>query len=142
VRIATRRKVSLSTVISEALSEGLRLHAATERSGRILKAYEKLVEAYERARYPIDPPDPLHAIRFRLQQQGSDWHALIGVIGNRHPRLRSYERRPPIVVEHDSPPAPEAWYSCGYSDPSQRQAEKTGGLIFRPGLARWYNRGQ
>jgi HTH-type transcriptional regulator/antitoxin HigA len=44
-----------------------------------------LVEAYERVHLPIDPPDPLDAIRFRLEQQGLD---LIGVIGS---RTRVYE---------------------------------------------------
>lgn len=40
-RIARHRKVNLSTVISEALSEGLRLHTAAERSEEILSAYKK-----------------------------------------------------------------------------------------------------
>jgi len=40
-RIARARQVSLSTVISEVLSEGLRLHAATERSEQVLNAYRK-----------------------------------------------------------------------------------------------------
>jgi HTH-type transcriptional regulator/antitoxin HigA len=42
-----------------------------------------LVEAYERKHFPIDPPDPIEAIRFRLEQQGLDPRALIGVIGGR-----------------------------------------------------------
>ena len=42
-----------------------------------------LVEAYENRRFPIDPPDPLDAIRFRLAQQGMDTRALIGTIGSR-----------------------------------------------------------
>ena len=36
----------------------------------------------------IDPPNPIDAIRFRLEQQGLDQRALIGVIGN---RTRVYE---------------------------------------------------
>src|SRR5437868_4509168 len=47
-----------------------------------------LVDAYEREQYPIDPPNPVEAIRFRLEQQGLDPRALIGVIGN---RTRVYE---------------------------------------------------
>jgi HTH-type transcriptional regulator / antitoxin HigA len=42
-----------------------------------------LVEAYECKHFPIDPPDPIEAIRFRLEQQGLDPRALIGVIGGR-----------------------------------------------------------
>jgi len=47
-----------------------------------------LVEAYESEHFPIDPPDPIEAIRFRLEQQGLDPSALVGVIGG---RSRVYE---------------------------------------------------
>ena len=40
-RIARARKVNLSTIISEALANGLRIHAAAERSEEILNAYKK-----------------------------------------------------------------------------------------------------
>lgn len=42
-----------------------------------------LIEAYEREHFPIDPPDPIEAIKFRLEQLGQDVRALIGVIGGR-----------------------------------------------------------
>ncbi len=47
-----------------------------------------LVEAYERERHVIHPPDPLDAIRFRLEQAGLGVSALVGVIGS---RTRVYE---------------------------------------------------
>ncbi len=47
-----------------------------------------LVEAYEQRHFPVDPPDPIEAIRFRLAQQGLDSGALVGVIGS---RSRVYE---------------------------------------------------
>ena len=47
-----------------------------------------LIEAYEREHYPIDPPNPIDAIKFRLEQRGKDPRALIGVIGG---RTRVYE---------------------------------------------------
>lgn len=37
--IARARRVNLSTVISEALSEGLRMHATAERREQVLEAY-------------------------------------------------------------------------------------------------------
>jgi len=40
-RIARDRNVSLGTIISEALSEGLRVQEASERSEQILEAYRK-----------------------------------------------------------------------------------------------------
>ncbi len=39
-RIARTRKVNLSTVISEALSEGLRLNMVAERSNEVLNSYK------------------------------------------------------------------------------------------------------
>jgi len=42
-----------------------------------------LIDAYEHENYPIDLPDPIEAIKFRLEQQGKDTRALIGVIGQR-----------------------------------------------------------
>ncbi len=47
-----------------------------------------LIDAYEREHYPIDLPDPVEAIKFRLEQEGKDSRALIGVIGQ---RTRVYE---------------------------------------------------
>ena len=47
-----------------------------------------LIEAYEREHFPIDLPDPIEAIKFRLEQQGMDSRALIGIIGG---RTRVYE---------------------------------------------------
>jgi HTH-type transcriptional regulator/antitoxin HigA len=58
------------------------------RRGDHLDVLIALVDAYERTHDPIDPPDPIDAIRFRLEQQGLDQRALIGVIGN---RTRVYE---------------------------------------------------
>jgi HTH-type transcriptional regulator / antitoxin HigA len=47
-----------------------------------------LIEAYEREHYLIDLPNPIEAIKFRLEQCGKDPRALIGVIGG---RTRVYE---------------------------------------------------
>ena len=47
-----------------------------------------LLEAYEREHYPIDLPDPIDAIKFRLEQSGKNLGALIGIIGQ---RTRVYE---------------------------------------------------
>jgi HTH-type transcriptional regulator/antitoxin HigA len=47
-----------------------------------------LIEGYEREHYPIDLPSPIDAIKFRLEQNGKDYRALVGVIGQ---RTRVYE---------------------------------------------------
>jgi HTH-type transcriptional regulator / antitoxin HigA len=56
--------------------------------GDELEVLVTLAEAYERQHYPIDLPDPIEAIKFRLEQEGKDYRALIGVIGQ---RTRVYE---------------------------------------------------
>jgi len=42
-----------------------------------------LVEAYEEKHYPIPPPHPIEAIRFRLEQKGADEKELIKILGGR-----------------------------------------------------------
>lgn len=73
-----------------ALREIERLWGADEGTpaGDRLEVLTTLVEAYEQAHFPMDAPDPVEAIKFRLEQQGGDKKMLIGVIGN---RTRVYE---------------------------------------------------
>jgi len=47
-----------------------------------------LVEAYEARHYPISPPDPIEAIKFRMEQQGLKPKDLEPMIGQRN---RVYE---------------------------------------------------
>lgn len=56
--------------------------------GEELDVLATLVEAYEARHYPVDLPDPIEAIKFRLEQRGENYRALIGVIGQ---RTRVYE---------------------------------------------------
>jgi HTH-type transcriptional regulator/antitoxin HigA len=42
-----------------------------------------LIEAYEEEHYPIDPPDPIEAIKFRMEQQGLTRRDLEEIIGTR-----------------------------------------------------------
>ena len=80
-----------------ALREIERLWGAPEGTARgdRLDVLVSLVEAYESRHFPIDPPDPIDAIRFRLEQQGLDHRALVGVIGS---RSRVYE-----ILRRDRP---------------------------------------
>ncbi len=68
-----------------ALREIERMWGAKEGTpqGNQLDVLATLVEAYERKHFLTDPPDPIEAIKFRLEQQGLDPRALIGVIGGR-----------------------------------------------------------
>lgn len=64
-------------------------------AGAYLEALVTLIEAYERKHYPIDPPTPIEAIKFRMEQEGltvKDLEPLIGqsnrvyeVLANKRP---------------------------------------------------------
>ena len=50
-------------------------------AGAHFEAMLTLIEAYEAKHYPIDPPDPVDAIKFRMEQQGlkpKDLEPMIG----------------------------------------------------------------
>ena len=38
--------------------------------GRRLDVLATLIDAYEAKHYPMDPPDPVEAMRFRMEQMG------------------------------------------------------------------------
>ena len=78
-------------------AKSMRLWGAEERTpaGDRLDVLATLVEAYEQAQFPMDAPDPIEAIKFRLEQRGADKKSLISVIGN---RTRVYE-----VLRRDRP---------------------------------------
>jgi HTH-type transcriptional regulator/antitoxin HigA len=56
--------------------------------GDELEVLVTLIEAYEDQHYPMHLPDPIEAIKFRLEQEGKDLRPLISVIGQ---RTRVYE---------------------------------------------------
>ena len=51
--------------------------------GDELEVLVTLVDAYEEAHFPIDVPDPIEAIRFRMEQQGLEDKDLIAFLGQR-----------------------------------------------------------
>lgn len=57
-----------------------------------------LVEAYEAKHYPIDPPDPIAAIRFRMEQQGLTPQDLEPFIGTRARVSEVLNRRRPLSL--------------------------------------------
>lgn len=62
-----------------------------------------LIEAYEARLYPMDPPDPIDAIKFRMEQQGMTRKDLEEVIGTRTRHRRSAEPQAAPVDQHDPP---------------------------------------
>jgi HTH-type transcriptional regulator / antitoxin HigA len=51
--------------------------------GDRLDVLATLIEAYEERHFAIDPPDPIEAIRFRMEQQGLTRKDLETIIGTR-----------------------------------------------------------
>lgn len=51
--------------------------------GDRLDVLATLVDAYEAEHYPMDPPDPIEAIKFRMEQQGLTRRDLEEIIGTR-----------------------------------------------------------
>ncbi len=51
--------------------------------GDRLDVLATLIDAYEAQHHPIDPPDPVAAIEFRMEQQGLTRKDLEGIIGTR-----------------------------------------------------------
>lgn len=59
---------------------GAKLGAA---DGDRLDVLATLIDVYENEHFPIDPPDPIEAIRFRMEQQGLTRKDLEPMIGSR-----------------------------------------------------------
>ncbi len=56
---------------------------AGTREGDRLDVLATLIDAYEAEHYLIDPPDPIEAIKFRMEQQGLSRKDLEGILGSR-----------------------------------------------------------
>jgi HTH-type transcriptional regulator / antitoxin HigA len=53
------------------------------RDGDRLDVLATLIDAYETEHFPIDPPDPIEAIKFRMEQQNLTRRDLEEIIGSR-----------------------------------------------------------
>lgn len=51
--------------------------------GNRLDILATLIDAYESDHYPMDPPDPIEAIKFRMEQQGLTRKDLSELLGSR-----------------------------------------------------------
>ena len=57
-------------------------HSGTPEGDR-LDVLATLIDAYESEHHPIDPPDPVEAIKFRMEQQSLTRKDLEGLLGTR-----------------------------------------------------------
>jgi HTH-type transcriptional regulator/antitoxin HigA len=65
------RPIRTKADYKNALAEVERLWGAKSRTpeGDRLDVLVTLIEVYEARHYPMDPPDPIEAIKFRMEQQ-------------------------------------------------------------------------
>ncbi len=52
-------------------------------AGNLLEVLSILVEKYENDHFTIDPPDPVEAIKFRMEQMGLERGDVVAAIGSR-----------------------------------------------------------
>jgi HTH-type transcriptional regulator/antitoxin HigA len=58
-----------------------------------------LIEAYERVHWPVDPPDPVEAIRYCMEQRGYTQSELAALLGSRSRASEVLNRRRPLTLE-------------------------------------------
>jgi HTH-type transcriptional regulator/antitoxin HigA len=66
--------------------------------GDELEILSVIIEAYENRRHPIDPPDPIEAIKFRMEQQGSSRAELAEILGGKNRVSEVLSRKRPLTL--------------------------------------------
>jgi HTH-type transcriptional regulator/antitoxin HigA len=68
-------------------------------TGDRLDVLVTLIEVYEAKHYPMDPPDPIEAIRFRMEQQGLTRKDLEPIFGTRNRTSEVLNRKRGLSIE-------------------------------------------
>jgi len=95
------KPIRSKTDYKNALAEVERLWGAksgTPRGDR-LDILATLIDAYEARHYPMDPPDPIAAIQFRMEQQGLTRRDLEPLIGTRARVAEVMNRRRNLSID-------------------------------------------
>jgi HTH-type transcriptional regulator/antitoxin HigA len=58
-----------------------------------------LIEKYEQEKYPIDMPDPIEAIKFRMEQMGYTQNDLAKIIGLKSRASEILNKKRPLTLE-------------------------------------------
>lgn len=64
-----------------------------------LDVLSTLVESYESRRFPIDPPDPVEAIKFRMEQQGLKNVDIAPLLGGKNRVSEILSRKRPLSLK-------------------------------------------
>jgi len=93
IRTKADYKVALDTITS------LLDAPVGSREAGTLEVLSLLVEAYEEEHHPIGPPDPIEAIKFRMEQMGLTRRDLEPYLGRRARVSEVLNRKRPLSVE-------------------------------------------
>ncbi len=64
-----------------------------------LEVLTTLVEAYEEQHYRIDAPDPIEAIKFRMEQEGLKQKDLVSIVGSKSRVSEVLNRKRKLTIE-------------------------------------------
>ncbi len=64
-----------------------------------LEVLTTLVEAYEEKHYKIDAPDPIEAIKFRMEQEGLNQKDLVSIVGSKSRVSEILNRKRKLTIE-------------------------------------------
>jgi HTH-type transcriptional regulator/antitoxin HigA len=67
--------------------------------GDELELLSLLIEKYEQEKYPIDMPDPIEAIKFRMEQMGYTQNDLAKIIGLKSRASEILNKKRPLTLE-------------------------------------------
>jgi HTH-type transcriptional regulator / antitoxin HigA len=73
--------------------------APDSEEGAELDVLATLVAAYEAKNFPIDSPDPVEAIKFRMEQKGITRKELEPVLGSRSKVSEALNRKRPLTIK-------------------------------------------
>lgn len=95
------KPIRSETDYEAALAEVERLWGAKSGTpgGDRLDILATLIDAYEAEHHPMDPPDPIEAIKFRMEQQGLTRKDLEPIIGTRTRVAEVLNRKRGLSIE-------------------------------------------
>jgi HTH-type transcriptional regulator / antitoxin HigA len=98
---ASLKPIRSETDYEAALAEVERLWGAKSGTakGDRLDILATLIGAYEARHDPMDPPDPIDAIKFRMDQLGLRTKDLIAIIGERNRISEVFKRKRSLSIE-------------------------------------------
>ena len=82
--------------------EGLMKIPKSSSRNEELDLWATLVEAYEKTHYPIDDPDPIEAIKFRMRPNGVKTRRFSQTFGGEEPGFRGVEPKASPFRFHDA----------------------------------------